>query len=209
MRSFVVIGLDATDDFSIDDLPGTSGRLDVGLRCVRAALLVSHGVRRDAVVYLILCAASLGGRILRIRGSDVRFIRPDERSLAVLAQKALAAPRGEGTDGFVPIRAGVAVATGGLERVLTDLGDVVSYVLEEDAPDIRGVSGLGSTDCAFFVGGPTGYGEVARARLAAMGAQAVGVGPISVHAEDAIAIVSNEIDRRRGGTHEEDPRAGL
>jgi tRNA pseudouridine-54 N-methylase len=32
--------------------------------------------------------------------------------------------------------------------------------------------------------------------MAALGAQPLGVGPRSLHAEDAITIVSNEIDRR-------------
>src|SRR5260370_886010 len=97
VRRFVVIGqqASASNDFSLDDLPGSSGRLDVLLRCVRAALLVSHGLRRDVVVYLVL----LGGRH---------------------------APRG----------------------------------------------------C-----------------LAAIGARSIRVGPVSLHAEDAITIVSNEIDR--------------
>ena len=41
-RRFVVIGqqASASPDFSLLDLPGTSGRLDVLLRCLRAALLV-------------------------------------------------------------------------------------------------------------------------------------------------------------------------
>ena len=58
-RRFVVIGQSATasPDFSLVDIAGTSGRLDVLLRCLRAALLVSHGLRRDTVVYLVL----LGG----------------------------------------------------------------------------------------------------------------------------------------------------
>ena len=44
----------ASSDFLLVDIPSTSGRLDVLLRCLRAALLVSHGVRRDTVVYLCL-----------------------------------------------------------------------------------------------------------------------------------------------------------
>ena len=56
MRRFVIVGQQATSSphFSLLDLPSTSGRLDVLLRCLRAALLVSHGLRRDAVAYLVL-----------------------------------------------------------------------------------------------------------------------------------------------------------
>src|SRR6516165_5192222 len=92
MRRFVIIGRGAvaSDDFLLEDLAGSSGRLDVGLRCIRAALLVSHGLRRDAVVYLVLGGGPLAPRALRVRGAEARFLRPDERSLAVLAKKVLA-----------------------------------------------------------------------------------------------------------------------
>ena len=70
-------------------MPSTSGRLDVLLRSIRAAFLVSHGLRRDVVVYLVLCAGPRAPRVLRIDGRSAKFLRPDERSLAVLLQKSL------------------------------------------------------------------------------------------------------------------------
>src|SRR5690349_10799605 len=149
MRRLVVIGQRATAsaDFSLDDLPGTSGRLDVLLRCLRAALLVSHGLRRDAVVYLVLLGGPRAPRALRVEGAAARFVRPDERSLATLVKKSLAtAPEGAG---FVTVRPGVAIAEGGLEAVLDDLGPMTPYLLEEHAPDIRDCA-LGSGDAVFF-----------------------------------------------------------
>lgn len=94
MRRFVIIGqrASASPDFSLNNLPASSGRLDVLLRCLRAALLVSHGLRRDTIVYLVLLGGPSAPRTLRIDSADVRFLRPDERSLAVLVQKALAEP---------------------------------------------------------------------------------------------------------------------
>ena len=82
MRRFVVIGQTATasGDFSLEDLPSTSGRLDVLLRCVRAALLVSHGLRRDTVVYLVLLGGPLAPRTVRVDGAIATYVRPDERS---------------------------------------------------------------------------------------------------------------------------------
>ena len=49
------------------------------------------------------------------------------------------------------------------------------------------------------MGDHLGFDEATRARLAGLGAAAVGVGPVSVHADDAIVIVSNELDRREAG----------
>jgi tRNA (pseudouridine54-N1)-methyltransferase len=198
-RRFVVIGQTATASpaFSLIDLPGTSGRLDVLLRCLRAALLVSHGVRHDTIVYLVLLGGEGAPRVLRIDGSAVRFVRPDERMLALLVQKALtradvAAP----PDVFVQIRAGLAVARGGLDAVLGDFDHATHslYVLEEDASDVRDAA-LAGRDVVVFVGDHRGFDELTRARLGELGAEPMGIGPLSLHADDAIAVLNNELDR--------------
>ena len=152
------------------------------------------GNRHDTVVYLVLLGGPRAPRTLRIEGATARFLRPDERSLAVLVQKALAAPVEAGGDGFVQVRPGVAIAEGGLEAVLADLGPATLHVLEEGAPDLREAP-LAGRDVAFFLGDHVGFDETTRARLAAVGAIPVGVGPVSVHADDAVALVVNELDR--------------
>ncbi len=204
-RRFVVLGQTATasPDFSLVNLPASSGRLDVLLRCLRAALMVSHGLRRDTVVYLVLLGGPQAPRTIRIDGATARYLRPDERSLAVLVQKVLAAPIEieieieAATAGarFVEVRPGVAIAEGGLDTVLADLGTATLYLLEEGAPDAREAT-LDAVDCAFFLGDHLGFDETTRARLAALGATPLGVGPVSVHADDAVVLVVNELDRR-------------
>jgi tRNA (pseudouridine54-N1)-methyltransferase len=194
-RRFVVIGQRArgSPDFLLDDLPGTSGRLDVLLRCVRAALLVSHGMRRDTIVYLVLLGDPRVPKTLRFDGACARFIRPEERSAGVLVKKMLAAGR-EGP-GFVAVRPGIAVSHGGLSAALADLGQATPYVLEQGAPDIRGAA-VDARDAVFFVGDHLGFEPAVRAELAAKGAIPLGVGPVSLHAEDAVTLVANELDRR-------------
>jgi len=193
MRRFVVIGQRATSspDFSLIDIPGTSGRLDVLLRCLRAALLVSHGLRRDTIVYLVL----LGGeaRSLRFDGAASKYVRPDERSLATSVKKALAIAPNEST--FSIVRPGIACARGGLDTVLDDLGPSSLYVLEEGATDLRATE-IEAENPVFFVGDHLGFDSETRARLALLVAKPIGIGPTSVHAEDAITIVCNELDRR-------------
>ncbi len=199
LRRIVVIGQKATasGEFLLNDLPGTSGRLDVLLRCVRAALLVSHGLRGDTIVYLVLLGGPRAPRTLRIEGAVAAYVRPDERALANLAQKALAKPAGE--RGFALFRRGIAVAEGGLDVVLEDLGACTPYVLEEGAADVRDeplTQEPGLPD-AFFIGDHLGFDEGTRARLAAIGARPIAVGPVSVHADDAVTLIVNELDRRQ------------
>jgi tRNA (pseudouridine54-N1)-methyltransferase len=191
---FVIIGRTATAgaDFLLDDLPGTSGRLDVLLRCIRAALLTSHGVRRDTVIDLVLLGGPEAPRVARIDGASAKFLRPDERPLATLLKKSLAAhamhsdPGGEGC--FVEVRPGIAIARGGLEVALADRGRAPIYVLDESGVDVRTVK----LDPAgiFLIGDHQGLDEAARA----MG-EPISIGPVSLHSDDVVAIVANELDR--------------
>lgn len=202
-RSVVIVGgkAKASADFSLVDLAGTSGRLDVLLRSLRSALLVSHGLRREAVVYLVLLGGELAPRVLRVDGATVKFLRPDERALATLAQKALAEaplPGDAAPDRFVEVRPGVSVAAGGIAAVFADLGregPFASVILEEDAPDVREIA-LDAGHVAVFVGDHHGFDDATREALASLDAARASVGPVSVHADDAVAIVSNELDRR-------------
>ena len=191
----MIVGQQASSspEFSLLDLPSTSGRLDVLLRCLRAALLVSHGMRRDTVVYLVLLGDPDAPRTVRVEGSAIRFLRPDERSLAMLVQRALALPSSGAA--FVELRAGIAIADGGLDVVVGDIGAATPYLLDEDAPDLRDRA-LDAEDCVFFVGDHIGLDEATRARLGELGATPLGLGPVSMHADDAIVIVLNELDRR-------------
>ena len=200
MPRFVVIGqkAEASGEFLPDDLPGTSGRLDVLLRCVRAGLLWSHGIREDVTVTLVLCGGPRAPRALRIDGSSARFVRPDERSLATLARKALASRADERAHGFVEVRPGIAIARDGFESALADFGDGPCFVLEEGAPDLRDCREAGLGEAVFFLGDHLGIDARTRERLARAGARPLAVGPRSLHAEDVVAIVLNELDRRRG-----------
>lgn len=199
MPRFVIVGQEASSSphFSLLDLPSTSGRLDVLLRCLRASLLVSHGLRRDVVTYLVLLGDPATPRTVRVEGAAIRFLRPDERSLAMLVQRALALPsvHGESGNAFTELRAGIAVADGGLDTVLGDVGRATLYVLEQGATDLRDLAPV-TEECVFFVGDHLGFDAPTRARLVELGATPIGVGPVSVHADDAIAIVCNELDRR-------------
>ena len=199
-RRFVIIGQKATasPDFSLLDLPGTSGRLDVLLRCLRAALLVSHGLRRDTIVYLVLLGGKDAPRVLRVDGSAIRFVRPDERALALLVQKALARELPPAEPGaFVEIRPGLARAAGGLDAVLADLGPraVTAYVLEEHGRDVR-KGPLADHDVVVFVGDNHGFDGATRGEIERLGTTSIGIGPLSLHADDAISVIANEMDRR-------------
>jgi tRNA (pseudouridine54-N1)-methyltransferase len=211
MRRFVIIGQKATasGDFRLDDLAGTSGRLDVLLRCVRSAILVSHGLRSDVVVYLVLRGGERAPRVLRVEAAGTKFLRPDERSLATLVKKALeAAAEGE-HEGFVDVRPGLSVRRGGLDEIAPELRGGRLFVLEPAGADLRLEADLGGADATFFVGDHLGFDDSTRARLAALGAVPLRVGPVAIHADDVVTIISNELDRRVTGRSHEAPDGSL
>lgn len=195
MRRFVVVGQRARSDgdFLLADIPSTSGRLDVLLRALRSALLVSHSVRRDTVVYLVLLGSPERVRTVRLEGAASRYLRPDERSLATTLKKALQHPT-EGRS-FTPVRPGIAVAADGLAAVLPELTNSQLFLLEPGGEDVRGCD-FSHAENTFLLGDHLGLSAQLRAQWLQLGARSISVGPVALYTEDTIALVANELDRR-------------
>ncbi len=198
MRRFVLIGqtASASGEFSVEDLPGSSGRLDVLLRAIRAALLVSHGLRRNVLVYLVLRGGGVPARLLRIDGRTAKFLRPDERSLATLVKKTLCAVPAP-SHSFVEIRPGLELRQGDLAELVAELGAAPCFLLHEGGRDVREQT-VAADDAWFFIGDHLGFDGPSLALLEAHGCQPISVGPVSLHSDDVVALVSNELDRRFG-----------
>lgn len=196
MRRFVVVGQRARADgeYLLADIPSTSGRVDVLLRALRAALLISHAVRRDTVVYLVLLGSPDCERTVRVEGAASRYLRPDERSLAVTLKKALHAPLT--ARGFTMVRPGIAVAAAGISSVLAELSSSRLFLLECGAAvDVRDCD-LRHPDACFLLGDHLGIPDALRDQWLALGAERISVGPVALYTEDTIVLVANELDRR-------------
>ncbi len=98
MRRFVVVGhnVNADGDFTLNDLCGGAGRLDVLLRCVSSAFFLSHGLRREVELYLHFPGQGgfqglppNGPKTVRLVGRELRYLNPDERSTGALVRTAL------------------------------------------------------------------------------------------------------------------------
>lgn len=112
MIRFAVIGhlAHTAGDFSLSDMPGGAGRLDILCRCVNTSLFLSHGMRRDVEVYLVLLGQPDPPKTILFSGERVRYLSPDERSAGSLIKKALALPAG---DEFRESTPGVYIRKGG------------------------------------------------------------------------------------------------
>jgi tRNA (pseudouridine54-N1)-methyltransferase len=187
MRTFAVVGHLAPtgDGFTLDDLPGSAGRMDILCRCVHAALSLSHGIRKDAGIHLLLLGPPHPPKDVLIQGAVVRSLSPDERSTAALVRKALALPAGEA---FRESGPGILVRRGDLAGLVSGGGYAV---LSEDGRDVRTVRDLPP---GFLLSDHLDFTDREEAVLA--GLPRISVGPRILHADHAIAVLQNELDRR-------------
>jgi tRNA (pseudouridine54-N1)-methyltransferase len=190
MTTFAIIGHLARTDggFSLNDLPGSGGRMDVLCRCVNASLFLSHDLRRDVDCYLVLLGAPAGPKTVKFSGASVRSLSPDERSAGALIRKVIDTPCGSE---FREAADGVSIRKGGFERLMTEHAFAV---LDENGTDVRTVQDLPS---AFLLSDHLNFME--QENGLAGDRPRYSVGPKCLHADHAITVLHNELDRRRCG----------
>ena len=193
MRTFIIVGHKATTspNFSLEDIPGTSGRLDILCRSVTAAFVLSHGIRKEVCVYLVL----LGGeaaKTIQLKGETLRHLNPDERTTAALLKKALAVPA---TPQWAMSTSGIFVRLGGLPELLADLKDARLIYLREDGVNIGGQAFRElDGELAFILGDHTGMTAEEESLIEGAGAQVVSLGTTSLHADHCIVVLNWLLD---------------
>ncbi|WP_338098499.1 tRNA (pseudouridine(54)-N(1))-methyltransferase TrmY [Methanolapillus ohkumae] len=203
MKDFVIIGNKAVTGgkISLNDLPGSAGRMDVLCRCVTAALFISFGMRRDVNVHLLLKGPPGPEKIIRFCGATLRSLNPDERSSGSLIQKALLL---DVTDVEKESTPGVFVRGGHLALLLEEFknkGRTLVY-LREDGSDIFGSEFLSLDDPVFILGDNQGVFEEDEMLIEKTGAVRISVGPISLLSSQCITIILNQADRKESKRNE-------
>jgi tRNA (pseudouridine54-N1)-methyltransferase len=192
MRTFIIVGHKATTspDFSLEDIPGTSGRLDILCRCINAAFMLSHGMRHDVRVLLVLCGG-VPSKIICLRGVGLRHLNPDERTTAALLKKALAVVAESQWSRSTP---GIFVRTGGLADILSDFNGKKILYLKENGADIRSQRGKLPDDIVFLLGDHLGMTPDEETLIEQDGAEMVSIGPASLHADHCIVLLNWMLD---------------
>ncbi len=196
MKDFVIIGHKAltAGDFSLNDLPGSAGRMDILCRCVNSALFLSHGMRRDVNVHLVLLGEPDPCKVIRFNGEKLKYLNPDERSSGSLIKKALEKDAIPYETQSTP---GVWIRRAGLEDLLKEFKDAGRdiYYLREDGKDIRVYPDL-SDDAVFILGDHTGVTEEEEEMIGTVAKDTLNIGPVSLHSDHCMIIIHNEMDRR-------------
>ena len=189
MKNFIIIGHKAvTAPFSLNDLPGAAGRMDILCRCVNAALFLSHDLRRDVRVFLVLKGEPAPPKLICFNGAEVRYLSPDERSAASLIKKAL---EKNAQDFWTESMPGVSIRKGDFVDLLAELGKEIIY-LREDGKDLRGMR---FDEPLFVLGDHMGLTENEEKIIEGREHELVSVSPLSLHADHCIVLLHNEMDR--------------
>jgi len=193
VRRYIVIGHRATTSgsFKLDDLCGGTGRLDVLLRCINSAFFLSHTIRRDVEVFLVLLGQPSPPKTIRLVGNELKYLNPDERSTGALVRNALMQKITE-EEKSSP---GIYVSNRSHKELLSNLSkDTEVVYLKEDGADIRTVDLSG--DVTFVLGDDQDLTPEEEETLMEYRPKKVRLGPISYHADHCITVVNNELDRR-------------
>ena len=189
MRRFVLLGHKApvVPDFTLNDLPGNGGRIDVLCRAIGAAFFLSHDLRRDVEVNLLLQDQVQ----IRLVGEKVKRLNPDERSTAALIKHALEKLDEE----EVQSTPGIFVSRRTLPEMLDRLYQLGAHpiVLHEDGAPIEAASI--PNDPAFFLSDHQEFSPSDEETLADL--PRVSLGEKALHTSQCITIVHYLLDRQQ------------
>lgn len=201
-RRFFVVGHTQSTDasFSLTDLAGAAGRIDVLARAVTSALCLSHGLRSDTEVWTVIDHEDVadGPRTLVWRGDRLRNLNPDERSTAALFRKAFAA---DVVDHLEEVHPGLEAGVVGLrEAIELFRQDAPLLLLDKAGDDLRTMPSerllSAERPPGFVLSDHRPWDDAERAFLDDVVDGMVSAGPHWLHGHHVITLVQDEIDRR-------------
>jgi len=202
MRQFVVVGHEVPTDpdaISLSDIPG-AGRLDLLCRCVSTGVFLSHGIRENVRVHLVVADELT----VTFDADTLRHLHPDERNVAARVRDALAAK--PDAIGHMPadVSPGVELRRMGLDATLDRIagdretnsdgvghgGTVVQ--LHEGGDPL--VDASPPADPVFVLSDHRDFTDGEATLIADVADRRVRVGPELLHADDTIAVAHNWLD---------------
>ncbi|NHX35263.1 MULTISPECIES: tRNA (pseudouridine(54)-N(1))-methyltransferase TrmY [Halolamina] len=191
MRQFLVVGHDAPTEpsFSLDDIAGGAGRLDVLCRCVNSAFFLSHDLREDVRVHLVLSDEYT----VSFDGADLRRLNPDERSTAALIRGAL--EEKQEAIGHQPVETSPGVSlyrTGFADTFERVSRDATVVQLHENGAALPAVEP--PVDPLFVLSDHHDFADAETELLRDEADQRVRVGPERLHADHTITVAHNYLD---------------
>jgi tRNA (pseudouridine54-N1)-methyltransferase len=196
MRRFVVVGHRAitSGGFNLNDLCGSTGRLDVLLRCINSSFFLSHDFRRDVELYLILQGEPDPPKTIRLVGSELKYLNPDERSTGALIRNALMQreipPHGK----EIQSTPGIYISRSSLADIISKLEKISQLVyLREDGGPLE-LSNY-SEDLTFVLSDDRNMTEEEEQSIQRFNPKIASLGLRSYHSDHCITVVNWMMDK--------------
>jgi tRNA (pseudouridine54-N1)-methyltransferase len=134
MRAFVLwTRAVTTSNFNLKDLPSSGRRMDLVARCIIASLWLSHKLREDTRIYVVLNGPPEPPKTV-LFDSSINRISPDERSIAIWIKKALEYAERKGVQKeWISLENNIKISTKSFQDVIRELKEEGCnfYVLHE------------------------------------------------------------------------------
>jgi len=189
MKQFILYARKAvtSPDFSLDDLPGSGGRMDLVARCVCSALWISHDLRRDSCIHVVACGSPNPPVVISFYGNRLRGVSPDERNIAAWIKKTLARKRKN---------PGINIRKLSFQQLVEELASEgnIFYVLHEKGRDIARVKL--KADPVFILGDHIGLPRKEEKFVERFEYEQISLGTISYLASQCITVLHYELDKK-------------
>lgn len=189
MKQFILYARKAvtSPDFSLDDLPGSGGRMDLVARCVCSALWISHDLRRDSCIHVVACGSPNPPVVISFYGNRLRGVSPDERNIAAWIKKTLARKRKN---------PGINIRKLSFQQLVEEIAPEgnIFYVLHEKGKDIARVKL--KADPVFILGDHIGLPRKEEKFVERFEYEQISLGTISYLASQCITVLHYELDKK-------------
>ena len=189
MKQFILYARKAvtSPDFSLDDLPGSGGRMDLVARCICNALWISHDLRRDSCIHVVACGSPNPPVVISFYGDKLRDVSPDERNIAAWIKKALTSKRRN---------PGINIRQLGFQQLVEELASEgnIFYILHEKGTNIARVKL--KVDSVFILGDHIGLPRKEEKFVERFEHEKISLGTLSYLASQCITVLHYELDKK-------------
>ena len=213
MRRFIIMGHRAmtTGDFSLNDLPGSSGRIDVLARSINSAFMLSHDIRREVEVVLVLLGPKDPPKTIRLVGNELKYLNPDERTTSALIRNALlkssAMKKAQTTNspepnitknnkpiGELKASPGIYISNNNFADVLERYSSNSNLIyLHESSQDISRFEV--KDDLTFILSDDKDFTQEEEQLIRKHSTQEISLGPTAYHSDHCITIIHHLLDQ--------------
>jgi len=198
-RVFILKASTARTDnkFTIKDLPGSSGRIDLACRCILAALLTSRSHRTDTIFYAVLDGPPKPPLTIEIDGEKIEQLPRNELQLGLLLRQIL------NPSASSPIPPGFRMVEKGFRDIVEEQADSSEiYFLHRSGRHIddtlRSFEKLEKLRLAFILGDHIGLSQGDIEYLTSRGIKPLSLGPKEYLGSHCIFLVHERLDRVLG-----------